>query len=107
VTRPSLSVPLVGTIAYVLVVVALLVAPTSAPHGPREYLTEFQLTLGRRVVPDVAATIAIFVPIGWGLRRAGRRLGARPGALLLGVGAASTHGALLGAWAEGRSGSRA
>jgi glycopeptide antibiotics resistance protein len=116
-----------------LVVVALLVVPTSAPHEPRGYLTEYQLTLSRRVVADVAVNIAIFVPIGWGLHRAGRRLRVRPGARVLGVAvaaalfsavmetlqfwlpgryssvvdvAANTLGAALGAWAEARRGSR-
>jgi glycopeptide antibiotics resistance protein len=133
VTRSSLVSPLFATVAYMLVVVALLVVPTSAPHEPRGYLTEYQLTLGRRVVADVAVNIAIFVPIGWGLHRGGRRLRVRPGARLLGVAvaaalfsavmetlqfwlpgryssvvdvAANTLGAALGAWAEARHRSR-
>jgi glycopeptide antibiotics resistance protein len=116
-----------------LVVVALLVVPTSAPHEPRGYLTEYQLTLGRRVLADFAVNIAIFVPIGWGLHRGGRRLRVRPGARLLGAAVAAalfsavmetvqfwlpgrysslvdvganTLGAVLGAWAEARYGSR-
>jgi glycopeptide antibiotics resistance protein len=116
-----------------LVVVALLVVPTSAPHEPRGYLTEYQLTLGRRVVADFAVNIAMFVPIGWGLHRGGHRLRVRPGARLLGAAVAAalfsavmetvqfwlpgrysslvdvganTLGAVLGAWAEARYGSR-
>ena len=68
-----------------LLIAVLLVLPTSAPHAPRSYLTEYHLTLGRRVVADVLLNIAIFVPIGWGLHRAGRPLCRRPGVLLLAV----------------------
>src|SRR5688572_12945179 len=53
-----------------LIVVAALVVPTSLPHAQRGYLRD--IPLGRRLVGDLAVNVAMFVPIGWGLRRAGR-----------------------------------
>ena len=72
--RSSLSAAL-GTVAYMLLIAVLLVLPTSAPHAPRSYLTEYHLTLGRRVVADVLLNIAIFVPIGCSRDPPGRRPG--------------------------------
>lgn len=63
---------LIGTIVYMLVVVAALVVPASPPHAHRGYLRD--IPLGRRLVADVALNVAIFIPIGWGLRRAARPL---------------------------------
>jgi hypothetical protein len=79
VTRSRLTYPLLGTLAYVLFMTVILVAPISRPHAPRGYLTEYHLPLGRRLVADVAVNIAIFVPLGWGLHRTGRGRGCRQG----------------------------
>jgi hypothetical protein len=72
---------LIGTIVYMLVVVAALVAPASPPHAQRGYLLD--IPLGLRLVADVALNVAIFIPIGWGLRRAARRLDRAPRTLML------------------------
>jgi glycopeptide antibiotics resistance protein len=61
---------LIGTVVYTIIVVAALVIPASAPHAQRGYLRD--IPLGRRLVADLALNVAIFVPIGWGVRRAGR-----------------------------------
>ena len=60
---------LIGTVVYTVVMVAALVIPASPPHAQRGYLRD--IPLGRRLVADVALNVAIFVPIGWGVRRAG------------------------------------
>lgn len=60
---------LIGTLVYTIIVVAALVIPASPPHAQRGYLRD--IPLGRRLVADVALNVAIFVPIGWGVRRAG------------------------------------
>ena len=59
-----------------LLMVAALVVPASAPHVSRGYLVD--IPLGRRLASDVALNVAIFIPIGWGLRRAGRRRDGAP-----------------------------
>lgn len=74
---------LIGTIAYMLVVVAALVVPASPPHAHRGFLRD--IPLGRRLVADVALNVAIFIPIGWGLRRAAWRLDRAPRTLVLGA----------------------
>jgi hypothetical protein len=74
---------LIGTIVYMLIVVAALVVPASPPHVQRGYLLD--VPLGRRLAADVALNVAIFVPIGWGLRRAARRPGGAPRTLLVAV----------------------
>lgn len=129
VTRSRRPYPLLGTLAYMLLVVAILVAPISMPHDRRGYLTEYHLPLGRRLVADVAVNIALFVPLGWGLHRTGRGLGVPPRTLLVAAVLAAalfsllmetlqfwlparyssivdvlanTAGALLGAWSEAR-----
>lgn len=129
VTRSRRPYPLLGTLAYMLLVVAILVAPTGTPHDRRGYLTEYHLPLGRRLVADVAVNIALFVPLGWGLHRTGRGLGVPPRTLLVSAVLAAalfsllmetlqfwlparyssivdvlanTAGALLGAWSEAR-----
>jgi len=61
---------LIGTVVYTIIVVAALVVPASPPHAQRGYLRDNPL--GRRLVADLALNVAIFVPIGWGVRRAGR-----------------------------------
>ena len=83
--QSRLTSPLLGTLAYLLLLTVILVAPTGAPHAHRGYLTEYQLPLGRRLIADVAVNIAIFVPLGWGLRGTGRSLGLPPRILLLGA----------------------
>ena len=60
---------LIGTVVYTIIVVAALVIPASPPHAQRGYLRD--IPLGRRLVSDLALNVAIFVPIGWGVRRAG------------------------------------
>ena len=60
---------LIGTVVYTVIMVAALVIPASPPHAQRGYLRD--IPLGRRLVADVALNVAIFVPIGWGVRRAG------------------------------------
>ena len=60
---------LIGTVVYTIIMVAALVIPASPPHAQRGYLRD--IPLGRRLVADVALNVAIFVPIGWGVRRAG------------------------------------
>jgi glycopeptide antibiotics resistance protein len=60
---------LIGTAVYTVIMVAALVIPASPPHAQRGYLRD--IPLGRRLVADVALNVAIFVPIGWGVRRAG------------------------------------
>jgi VanZ family protein len=126
VSRSASTLPLLATLAYMVLVVAVLIAPARPPHGPRAYLTEYELPLGRRALVDVMVNVALFVPIGWGLHRAGRRRGVPPAALLGAVGvtaavfsgametiqfwlpryssiidvAANTAGGLLGAWSE-------
>ena len=60
---------LIGTVVYTIIVVAALVIPASPPHAQRGYLRD--IPLGRRLVADLALNVAIFVPIGWGVRRAG------------------------------------
>jgi glycopeptide antibiotics resistance protein len=50
-------------------VAAALVVPASPPHAYRGYLQD--IPLGRSLVADVALNVAMFVPIGWGLHRAG------------------------------------
>jgi VanZ family protein len=128
VARSRRPYSLLGTLAYTLLVVAILVAPTSAPHDRRGYLAEYH-PLGRRLVADVAVNIALFVPLGWGLHHTGRGLGVPPRMLLaaavLAAGVfsllmetlqfwlparyssivdvlANTAGALLGAWSAAR-----
>ena len=123
------SYPLLGTLAYMLLVVAILVAPTSAPHDRRGYLAEYHLPLGRRLAADLAVNIALFVPLGWGLHRTGRGLGVPPRTVLVAAVLAAavfsllmetlqfwlparyssivdvlanTAGALLGAWSAAR-----
>ena len=132
VTRSRLALPLLGTLAYALLVVVILVAPISRPREQRAYLTESPLPLGRRLVVDLAVNIARFVPLGWGLHRIGRGLGLPPKSLLAAAVVfaavfslametlqfwlptryssivdvlANTGGALLGAWGEARSSS--
>ena len=122
---------LIGTVLYMLVVVTALVVPASAPHRSRGYLRD--IPLGPRLVADVALNVAIFVPIGWGLHRTGRRRGAAARtrmlvALMLAAAfsltmetvqawlpnryssavdvLANTLGAALGAWMEARYGDR-
>jgi glycopeptide antibiotics resistance protein len=133
VTRSPLTYPLLGTIAYMLVVVVILIVPAAAPHARSGYLTEYQLPIGRRFIGDVIVNIAMFVPIGWGLHRVARHLGAptRPLALAVALVAAAfsvlmetaqfwlparyssivdvvanTLGATLGAFSEHRYGRR-
>ena len=60
---------LIGTVVYTVIMVAARVIPASPPHAQRGYLRD--IPLGRRLVADVALNVAIFVPIGWGVRRAG------------------------------------
>ena len=120
---------LIGTIVYMLVVAAALVVPASPPHVSRGYLQD--IPLGRRLVADVAVNVAMFVPIGWGLRRAARRRGGAPRTRLLQAVIlaaafsltmeslqawlpnryssvvdvlANTLGAIIGAWLESRYG---
>jgi VanZ family protein len=119
---------LLGTLAYVVLVIVALVLPISAPHVHHGYLREYRLPLGRRLIADVAVNIAIFAPIGWGLHRSARRRSwLPPSTRVLAVAvmaglfslametvqywlpgryssivdvALNTVGALLGAWAE-------
>lgn len=125
--------PLLGTLAYMVALVAILVAPTGAPHASRGYLSDYQLTPGRRVVADITVNVALFVPLGWGLHRAGRRRGRPRRRLMLAVGIAAVTfsllmetlqfwlpgryssivdvamngaGALLGAWLDGHAAGR-
>ena len=67
---------LLGTLVYVLLVAAALVVPASAPHVQRGYLLD--ISHGRRLIADLALNLVIFIPIGWGLRRAARRPGGSP-----------------------------
>jgi glycopeptide antibiotics resistance protein len=133
VPRPRVTTPLLGTILYIVFVVVILVVPTNPPHPRRGYLAEYQRLVGRRLMADVVLNITIFAPIGWGLVRTVRSLGASPPGLvpLVAVAAglfsllmetvqfwlparyssaldvaANTLGALLGAWAAARYGSR-
>lgn len=63
---------LIGTAVYMLIVIVALVVPASPPHLQRGYLLD--MPLGRRLAGDLALNVALFVPIGWGLRRALRPL---------------------------------
>lgn len=74
---------LLGTLVYLTIVVAALVAPANAPHTQRGYLRD--IPLGRRLAADLAVNVAIFLPIGWGLRRAARGYGAPSRSLLIAV----------------------
>ena len=120
--RPRVA--LIGTLVYLVIVVAALVIPASPPHPQRGYLRD--IPLGRRLVADVALNVAIFVPIGWGLRRAGRSVPATSMLRVVVLAAAfslimetvqawlpnryssladilaNTLGATIGAWLEGR-----
>ena len=131
--RSRFTAPLLGTILYMLVVVVVLVAPTSPPHPRGGYLAEYPRLVGRRIIVDVAVNMAMFVPIGWGLLRTVRALGVSSPMHLAAVAgaaglfsllmetvqfwlparyssvidvAANTVGALLGAWTAARYGSR-
>lgn len=122
---------LIGTIVYMLIVVAALIVPASPPHVHRGFLLD--TPLGRRLATDVALNVVIFIPIGWGLRRAAGRPGAaRSAPMLMSVAlaaafslvmeavqvwlpnryssladvVANTIGATLGAWMESRFGHR-
>jgi hypothetical protein len=72
---------LIGTLVYMLIMAAALMVPTSPPHAQRGYLRD--VPLGRRLPADVALNVAIFIPIGWGLRRAARPLARTPRAPVL------------------------
>jgi glycopeptide antibiotics resistance protein len=73
VPRIAPRVALIGTLVYMLIVVAVLVVPASAPHVRRGFLLD--IAGGRRLAIDVVLNVAIFIPIGWGLRRASQGLG--------------------------------
>ena len=60
--------------AYALLLVPALVAPVGRVHA-RAYLMEFAYGGGRRFTADVLLNVAIFVPLGWLLRRGLRQCG--------------------------------
>jgi len=56
-------------IGYVLLLVVLTTAQIGSPHPKRGYLKELPSRITRRAVVDGVVNIAIFVPLGWSLRR--------------------------------------
>jgi hypothetical protein len=52
--------PLIGTLLYALLLVAILVVPVSRPHTRRSYLGEFPQSITRRLVIDVTANVILF-----------------------------------------------
>ena len=74
VRAPRLTPVLIATIVYASVLTTLLVVPMSGPHVRRGYLREFSVRSLRHTIADVAANVAMFMPLGWGLHRLIRRL---------------------------------
>jgi VanZ family protein len=82
VSRSRARRPLAGTLVYTALLVVLLVMPTGARHQRRGYLQEYNLTLNRRLVTDVALNLVLFVPLGWGVCRTGRAFGVAPATMV-------------------------
>jgi VanZ family protein len=74
VRQTRLARPLIATIVYASVLTAVLVVPMTAPHIRRGYLREFSSRSLRHAITDIAANVAMFMPLGWGLHRVIRRL---------------------------------
>jgi glycopeptide antibiotics resistance protein len=85
--RPRIAPALCGTLAYAIVVVIVLVLPSSKPHPRGAFLAEYYLTFSRRAIFDVAANMLLFAPLGWGLHRVGRLVRVNASALGVAVGA--------------------
>jgi VanZ family protein len=77
---------ILGTSLYAVALVLALVAPTSSPHARRGYLLEYHPRLSPRFALDLAVNVAAFLPLGWGLRRSGRRLGLTPAGTMIAAG---------------------
>jgi uncharacterized SAM-binding protein YcdF (DUF218 family) len=73
---------LVAAGLYVLLLLPALIAPTGRVHV-RTYLLEFGYRSGRHFAADTLINVAVFLPLGWLLRRGLRRSGpARMGGVL-------------------------
>jgi glycopeptide antibiotics resistance protein len=55
-------------VGYVLMLVVLLTAPIGNSHRSRGYLNETPSRVTQRVVNDSLINLAMFAPLGWGLR---------------------------------------
>ena len=116
---------MIGTLLYALAVVVILVSPVNSPHPRAGFLREDPPSRARGVIREDVLNVALFAPLGWGLRRIARRRQLRWPLLAVAVVAASfsfaietvqyllpyryssvtdiatnTLGAVIGAWCE-------